>query len=101
MYSARPALQANGNQDWVDPLVGLHYFSVLGPHWSVLAQGDVGGFGAGSQLSWQLYGGVRYCFSHAFSLGLRYRELFVDYRHSGFVFDTTTQGPLITLDFTY
>jgi len=38
---------------WVDPLIGLRLRHQLTPHQDVSLRGDIGGFGLGSQLTWQ------------------------------------------------
>ena len=39
-------------QAWVDPIVGLKVVAPLCPKWEVQGWADVGGFGAGSDLTW-------------------------------------------------
>jgi hypothetical protein len=53
-----------GEQDktWVDPIFGLRTIWQLTPQWSVTALGDIGGFGAGSEFTWQAAGMVGYRF---------------------------------------
>lgn len=99
--ATEPSSEVSQSKDWIDPIIGLHYRSAISPQWSFAVQGDIGGFGVGSQFTWQLYGGFKYKFSNSYAMGFDYRALHVDYDKSGFLFDTTTQGPLITFDFTY
>jgi len=69
--------------------------SILKKGWFATLKGDVGGFGAGSELSWQIYSGVGKEFKQKYSLLLAYRRLDVDYRNSGFVFDTKMNGVML------
>jgi len=96
-----PPLHLSGSKTWVDPFIGLDYYSLLDHQWSFTGQGDIGGFGVGSKWSWQIYAGVKYAFTYNFSLGLAYRAIKVNYDKNDFLYDVTTQGPLITFDFTY
>ncbi len=45
-----------GDQDWVDPIVGLRTLWQLTPRWGVTAGGDIGGFGVGSDFQWMATG---------------------------------------------
>ena len=62
-------------------------------------QGDIGGFGAGSQFTWNVEGVFLYCVARFVSLGLGYRALDTDYRRGSgaakFKFDMLIHGPLL------
>jgi hypothetical protein len=45
---------------WVDPFVGGRFSVPLVGALDVVFRGDIGGFGAGSQLAWNLIGGLQY-----------------------------------------
>jgi hypothetical protein len=47
------AIAKSGGIDWVDPFVGARVLHQMGPGQAIEIRGDVGGFGAGSQFSWQ------------------------------------------------
>ena len=47
------AIAKSGSVDWVDPFVGARLRQQLAPGQEFVLRGDVGGFGAGSQFSWQ------------------------------------------------
>ncbi len=38
---------------WVDPILGLRVKHQFTPHQEIMVRGDIGGFGLGSQLTWQ------------------------------------------------
>lgn len=44
----------DGARDWVDPIVGGRWNWPLSEEWSLSLRGDVGGFGIGSALAWQV-----------------------------------------------
>jgi hypothetical protein len=57
------AVASTGNMDWADPVVGLVLRHEIAPHHRLRLRGDIGGFGVGSQLAWQAFGGYSYEFS--------------------------------------
>ncbi|MDE1995029.1 MAG: hypothetical protein KGI75_21185 [Rhizobiaceae bacterium] len=84
---------------WVDPLVGARAFVPITNRLSLQAQGDIGGFGAGSKFTWSVLATLNYSFNDYFSASAGYKQLDVDYDHGGHVFDTRLSGPV--LGFTY
>jgi opacity protein-like surface antigen len=57
-----------------------------------MGHADYGGFGVGSDSSWQLQAGVDYRISDAFSARFGYRILKVDYDDNGFRYDIKNDG---------
>ena len=45
-------------QSWIDPVVGARFRLNMGKGWFTDLTGDAGGFGVGSQQTWQVYGGI-------------------------------------------
>ena len=84
---------------WADPVVGMRAFVRLTDQFSLQAQADVGGFGVGSDLTWQALATFNYAFTDHMSASVGYKILHVDYDSGGHVFDTTLSGPV--LGFTY
>lgn len=82
----------SGDKDWVDPYVGLRIQHPLAERWTFVGYADIGGFGAGSDFTWQTALGVNYDFSKTVSGKFGYRYLSVDYDKGGFVYDMKTQG---------
>lgn len=106
----RPALQRfNGSgsrrfdfsEDWVDPIVGFRSIIGLSDSWFFQVAGDVGGFGAASDLTWQAVGAIGYRFTPNVSVLLGYRALGVDYEDDGFKIDTVNHGPALALGFKF
>jgi hypothetical protein len=91
----------SGSQNWVDPLVGGRITAPLSPKIEALIAGDVGGWGAGSQLDYQIVGLLGYRLKTKYILQVGYRYLDVDWRSGGNVFDTATSGFLfgVTINF--
>lgn len=92
---------------WVDPVLGSRIVQEVGQDWSLIARGDVGGFGVGSDFSWNLQGGVGYDVSGTFSLVAQYRALSVDFENDAagtadfLSYDTVTHGPLLGFVFRF
>jgi hypothetical protein len=81
--------------DFTDPLLGLRANVMLAPDWTLIAYVDAGGFGVGSDSTWQWLATVNYLHGErwAFSAGLR--QLSLDYRDGGTRLDATLAGPLL------
>lgn len=85
------------NFGWVDPVIGLRAFLPLTDKLSVQAQADVGGFGAGSDITWSALATINYTFTDHLSVSAGYKVLDVDYDRGGHVFDTRLSGPVLGL----
>ena len=104
--SGSRAVARSGTIDWVDPFVGMRIRHELAPGQELQFLGDVGGFGVGSDFSWQLFAGYSFDFSFWQSTlhGLvGYRALAVDYsegsgRNENSV-DLVLHGPVAGLSF--
>lgn len=87
----------SADEDWVDPLVGLRYVWPLGERWSLIAKGDVGGFGIGSDFAWQASAFASWAFAEHASLLFGVRFLDVDYEDGSgnrkFTWDVLQGGP--------
>ena len=79
-------------QTWIDPVLGARFRLNLSKGFFVNINGDAGGFGVGSQLTYQTYAGVGKEFKKKFSVLLGYRYLFVDYKSGGFLYDVHMNG---------
>ncbi|MBN2430916.1 MAG: hypothetical protein JXQ27_05545 [Acidobacteria bacterium] len=93
--------------NWWDPVVGARVTHDLTPRWATTLNGEIGGFGSGSDFCWQLMGGVNYGFADWFILSMQYKAIGVDYENDRkgqrdyFHYDTITHGPLIGLVFRF
>jgi hypothetical protein len=89
----------SGSQNWVDPLMGTRIQFALSPKLSVNILGDGGGWGAGSQLDYQIVGTIGYKLTAKFTVGGGYRYLHVNYRSSRLVYDTTMSGVIVGINY--
>lgn len=98
-----PSGSSDSEHDWVDPIVGARYHRDLGRRWSLLARGDVGGFGVGSDLAWNASALVGYHFSSWCAAKAGYRVLSVDFDSSSdrVDYDLTMKGPIIGVSFSF
>jgi hypothetical protein len=85
--------------DWLEAYVGGRGLLTLAERFTFVVQGDIGGFGAGSQFTWNAEGVFLYRVARFVSLGLGYRALDTDYRRGSgatkFKFDMLIHGPLL------
>lgn len=79
-------------KSWVDPYAGIRVKHHFDPQWSVVGYADIGGASSGSNLTWQLLGGVNYAFRPDLIGKFGYRYISVDYQKDGFVYDVSTSG---------
>lgn len=94
-------LNASGSLNWVDPLVGGRIQLALSPKIVLNILGDVGGWGAGSQLQYQAVGLIGYRLKPRWTLLAGYRYLDVDYRNNGNVFDVAMPGTAWGVTYTF
>lgn len=87
--------------EWVDLIIGARYQHEVSRKWKLLFQGDIGGFGAGSDFSWNAVAGASYSLSDKASFQLVWKTLSVDRKSPAIGngapidLDITITGPLI------
>jgi hypothetical protein len=82
----------SGDRWWVDPIIGLRT-QVNFTRWLFLAlQGDVGGFGAGSQIAWLAGGSIGVNFTRNIFMEMGYRYFYMDYNKNGLIYDAAQSG---------
>lgn len=87
-------LNFSSSQNWVDPLVGGRIQLALSPKIVLNVLGDVGGWGTGSQLEYQVAGLLGFRIKPNVTLEAGYRYLDVNYRSTGTIIDMVTSGVL-------
>jgi hypothetical protein len=100
-----PLPNVDQGKDWVDPYLGLRWHWSFAEKWGTDLRGDIGGFGIGSDITWNLVGMVKFKpWKHVGLFG-GYRALYQDYSTGSgdnkFEFDATMHGPLLGLDITW
>ena len=95
--------EVNPGHDWLDPLIGARWNWHFAPNWQFHVRGDVGGFGVGSNLSWQAISLLDWQPFENVSFVAGYRALYEDYEDKDglelFKIDATFHGPIIGLNF--
>ena len=93
------------NEDWIDFVVGARWIQNLNKNWKMYVSADVGA--GGSDFTASAVAGIRYQINDLLDVDLQYKALWVDYEDgtSGasdyFKYNTTTQGPMIGLNFKF
>lgn len=92
----------DGNQDWVDPIVGLRYSYNFSDRWALRLYGDIGGFGVSSDFTWQAMGIIDFLAWENVRLVAGFRALGTDYASGSgtdeFTYDNTVYGPIAGID---
>lgn len=96
-----PVLSVAPSASFVDPILALRVNTPLADRWSVLSYVDIGGFGAGSDFTWQAAVTVNYQARENLYLSAGWRHLAVDYDKGGTVFDGAMSGPVIGVTLTF
>jgi hypothetical protein len=95
----------NASKTWFDPILITRLTADIKDKWLFQFRGDIGGFGVGSDFTWQLQGYAGYRFSHLFQLTAGYRILSMDYDKGvdidRFVYNVDTFGPVIRFGFNF
>ena len=106
--SRRVAIARSGDLEWVDPVVGARIRHQIAPGKELTLIGDVGGFGAGSEFSWQAvatYGFDVNCFGSPLHTVIGYHALAVDFSEDGRfgknALDVVQHGPVMGVTFNW
>jgi hypothetical protein len=100
-------VNARGSEDWIDPIIGARTLWFLSRKWTLVAAGDIGGFGVGSDFAWQATGVLGYNFrilgDDNARVYLGYRAMSWDYKKGSgsnkFEWDVTVHGPVLCLSY--
>lgn len=90
---------------WYDPVLITRLSTDINNKWIFQFRGDLGGFGIGSDFTWQLQAVAGYRFTKVFQVTAGYRYFSIDYKkdteNSQFIFDVDEFGPQIRLGFNF
>jgi len=86
---------------WFDPYVGLHTRYNFNKTFYTAVRGEVGGFGVGADLMWQVEGVLGINLTRNIFTEIGYRALAADFENDSFTFDTVLHGPQITTGVTF
>lgn len=94
------------SDDFVDPIVGGRFDSTLSGKWRIHLEADIGGFGTGTEFTWDFTGLLGYDFSPTKTVFAGYRIMDVDYEKKGPLgannqLDLQMDGPIIGAQFRF
>jgi len=93
------------SKTWFDPILIARLSANIKDKWLFQFRGDLGGFGVGSDFTWQLQAYAGYKFTKVFLLTAGYRYLSMDYDKGTdsdrFIYNVATFGPEISLGFNF
>lgn len=93
----------SGSVDWIDPFIGARVYQNVGLGKVFMLRGDIGGFGVGSDFSWQVIGTYHFELRALERLAIDgyvgYRALSVDYTEDSgnrrYEYDVLQHGPML------
>ena len=92
-------------EDWIDPTLVMRATFPYGGKWFGQFRGNIGGFGVGSDLFWQLQADIVYRHSDKWQFTLGYRFIDFDYdQGSGldrFAYDMQNFGPVLKVGYRF
>jgi hypothetical protein len=98
-------LRAGTTEEWIDPTIVARATFPLDDKWYFQTRANLGGFGVGSDLMWQLQAEVGYRSSERWSFSVGYRVIDIDYDHGSgddrFIYDMQTFGPQIKAGYSF
>jgi len=101
VLSSSLATRVARTDDWYDPYIGLRGRYNLTDRFYATAKGDIGGFGVGSDLTWQAEAALGFQITANIFAEAGYRALGIDYEDDGLIYDTTTHGAQVTVGITF
>jgi hypothetical protein len=92
---ALPARSFGLSESWVDPLIGGRARLALTERWFATGLADIGGFDAGSDLTWQVLATIGYQFNPRWSVQGGWRQLAIEKEMEGRDVELDLGGPAI------
>lgn len=86
---------ASVDLDWWDPVIGVRGRAPITQRLSAGAFADIGGFGAGSQFTWEIYAGLDYAVTEHVSAVAGFRYISIDYDQDRADLKLDLYGPLV------
>ena len=91
-------LSGSVSKTWVDPVLATRMNAPLGGKFGLSLYGDVGGFGVGSDFTWQALGTVNYQINNRISAGVGWRYFKLNYDDDdGFLYSVAQSGPILVV----
>jgi hypothetical protein len=84
-------------ENWFDPFIGLRGRYNLTKALYLTGEADVGGFGVGSEITWETYAAIGCQITRNIYSEVGYRYLYLDYDTTNFIFQGSLRGAQITV----
>jgi hypothetical protein len=92
------------SENWFDPIVGARWIEDISRGFILIVRGDAGGFGVGSEMTWQVAGGLG-VLAGGFAILLEYHYMDVKYEQGTgedlFVYDVIEKGIRVGFGFAF
>lgn len=96
-----PGQSVDQSTNWVDPLIAARASVRLNDRLSLTGYGDIGGFGVGSEFTWQAIATLDWRVSERFSTSIGYRWIQIDYDSGRANIGLDMSGPIIGASFRF
>jgi hypothetical protein len=97
--------EGEGDESWVDPLVGVRMILPIGQRWQFIGRGDVAGFGIGSDFTWNAVAAFSVKTTEMLSFQFGYRAMDIDYEDGSgndeSAWDALLSGPAAGVTFSF
>jgi outer membrane autotransporter protein len=84
-------------ENWFDPFIGLRGRYNLTKALYLTGEADIGGFGVGSEITWEVYGALGCQITRNIYSEVGYRYLYLDYDTTSFIFQGSLRGAQVTV----
>lgn len=99
--SGGPSFDGDGSITVVDPVIGARGRYSFSERWSISGMGNIGGFGVGTELTWEALGTIDYRFNEHLELRVGYRAFSIDLDEDNVKLDVLLHGPVVGLVITF
>jgi hypothetical protein len=96
-----PAVNISNGGAWADPLIAARYHRELGNGFGATVYGDVGGFGLGAHVDWQVIGTLDYALRPGIDLHAGFRSLNFNISAPRAGLNVNMYGPMLAATFRF
>ena len=96
-----PLGESEESSGWVDPIVLARVRQQFGKKFFGALEGDIGGFGASSDLTWQITAALGWSCTEHIDLLVGYRYLDYDYDSDDFAYDVAMSGVALGMSYKF
>lgn len=96
-----PSVSVADGLSWADPMIAARFHQELGNGFGATAYGDVGGFGVGAHIDWQVLGTIDYTLKPGIDLHAGFRSLNFNYGAPRAGISVNMNGPIVAATFRF